>query len=110
MTTFLRPIFSALLGITLTVYGLSYSITGYPGAAPFGVLWASMPALVSVALFALGLIAVFAGLALTVTGIQGARRRCRQIGNAYGDEPRDPRGPDYDEEDERYWQPRGAYR
>ena len=28
MTTFLRPIFSAMLGLTLTIYGLSYSITG----------------------------------------------------------------------------------
>ena len=108
MTTFLRPIFSALLGLTLTIYGLSYSITGYPGAAPFGVLWASMPSLISVAMFVLGLVAVFAGLAITVTGIQGTRRRCRQLGTVC---QRDP-APDaeYEEEDERYWQPRGAYR
>ncbi len=96
MIAFLQPLISLLIGIALSIYGLSHSSTHYPGNANFHALWQSLPALSSVFIFLLGLAAVACGLGLVLTGVQGLRKRYRQIDRAYTD-PRRDRDPYEDE-------------
>ena len=97
MIAFLQPLISLLIGIALSIYGLSPSSTHYPGTSNFYALWQSLPALSSVFIFMLGLAAVACGLGLVLAGVQGIRRRYRQIDRAYSGPRRDR--DSYDDED-----------
>lgn len=96
MIAFLQPLASLLIGLALSIYGLSHSSTHYPGSAGFHALWQSLPALSSVFIFMLGLTALACGLGLVLAGVQGLRKRYRQIDRAYA-EPRRDRDP-YEED------------
>lgn len=104
MTTFLQPVFIALLGIALFFYGIFHSVAGFPPTITFGVVLDALPAFFTVLLFGLGVLAVFIGVYLLVAGIRGVKRRLYEIRRAYGSR----QSSHYDREEEYYGEP--AYR
>jgi hypothetical protein len=75
MLQFIQPVVTLALGLALSVYGLTHSAHHYPGTTGFYALWQSLPALSSVLVFGLGIVAVLSGLALVMTAAQGLRQR-----------------------------------
>ncbi len=96
MFHFIQPVLSLLIGLALSLYGLIHSSTHYPGTQSLNQLWQSLPAIVAVLIFTLGLLAVTSGLGLVLAGVHGLRKRYRQIDRAYAD-PRRDRDPYEDE-------------
>jgi hypothetical protein len=84
MIQFFQPVGTLLIGVALSLYGLIHSANHFPGPTHLHTLWQSLPALSAVLLFALGAMAVICGLALLFVGVQGLRRRYRQINSAFG--------------------------
>jgi hypothetical protein len=79
MTQYLQPVFSVLIGLALAIYGTLHTITHYPGAAAFAVLWASLPSLGTIAIFGLGIAAVITGVLLLILGARATRRRWQRL-------------------------------
>ena len=107
MPQFFEPFVHLLIGVAMASFGLIHSARSLPGAEHLHGFWAALPSLGAVGLFGVGVIAVTAGLTLLVRGVQGLRRRARQLNRLYrpADEPAEPRRhhPNYDEEyDPRY--------
>ena len=102
MTQFAYPILNLLVGLALSVYGLIHSATHVPASNQLHVFWSAMPSLAAVLIFLLGVIAVCGGLSLLANGMQGLKKRKRQISRIYGRTVSEP----YDEDDEE----RGYYR
>ncbi len=104
MLKLIQPIASLFVGISMTIYGLVHSVTRFPGGDAFAALAANLPAVGSVLVFLLGLLAIVAGVVLVVLGVKNFRRRWRrfnQIAHHVGDRPQ------YDEEG---WESEPAYR
>ncbi len=104
MFAFLQPLFLALLGIALFLYGIIHSVSGFPASVVFNEVISALPALLAVLLFSLGVLAVFVGVYLFFAGIRGVRRRLAEIRRNYG--RRQP--THYDEDEDYYGDP--AYR
>jgi uncharacterized BrkB/YihY/UPF0761 family membrane protein len=97
MTQFIYPIVNLMVGLALSIYGLIHSATHVPGADQLHIFYTAIPSLGSVLIFLLGVIAVGGGLSLLATGVQGLKKRKRQINRIYRTSPE----PYEDEEDER---------
>jgi len=80
MLQLIQPLASLFIGIAMTAYGLLHAITRFPGSEAFAVLAANLPAVGSVLLFLLGLLAVIAGICLVVLGVRNLRRRWSRFG------------------------------
>lgn len=80
MSHLIQPVTTLLIGIAMAVYGLVHAITQFPDPAAFSSLVANLPAFSAVLLFALGLLALIAGVVLTVIGVRNLRRRWRRFG------------------------------
>lgn len=105
MFAFLQPVFLAVLGVALFFYGIFHSVTGFPAATVFSQVVQTLPSLLTVLLFSLGVLAVIVGVYLLISGVRGVRRQLHEIRHAYGH--RDVRSY-RDDEDDRYGEP--AYR
>ncbi len=79
MLQLIQPLASLFIGIAMTAYGLLHAITRFPGGDAFAALAANLPAVGSVLLFLLGLLAVIAGICLVVLGVRNLRRRWSQF-------------------------------
>ena len=84
MLLFLQPLLSAFLGLGLMLYGLFHSFTGFPEGDVITAFWRSLPQVMTVLLFLLGVVAAIGGLVLLFSGIRGMRRRLREIRFSYG--------------------------
>ena len=80
MSHLIQPVTTLLIGIAMTIYGIVHAITQFPDPHAFSNLVAHLPALMSVLMFALGLIAFAAGIVLVVLGVRNMRRRWRRFG------------------------------
>ena len=74
-----QPLASLSVGVAMTIYGLVHSITRYPGSQAFTTLAANMPAITSVLLFLLGVMAFVAGVLLIIVGVKTFQRRWRRF-------------------------------
>ncbi len=117
MTSLFNCVLSLLLGIALAAYGLVHSLTRYPNPTAVATLTASLPAIGSVVLFALGVVATVAGLTLLFTSSRRLRLAWRHLKRATDSRPSTVGGRAFDgysgngyhpEADEREWA--GAYR
>ena len=108
MIQFIQPLLSAIVGLMLAIYGVVHTITRYPGASSFAQFWASLPGVMAVAVFFIGVVAVIAGVLLLVSGFRGVRRRWRQIQVAYG--RRRPDARDMHDDDPDGWYGSPSYR
>ena len=79
MLHFLQPVFAALVGAALFLFGLIHGIKLVPAAAAWRQVVVATPQLMSVGLFLVCVIMLLAGVAMLVTGIQSARRRFSQL-------------------------------
>ena len=102
MIQFAYPILNLFVGIALAIYGLIHAATHVPASTQMQVFYAAMPSLLAVFIFLLGVIAVCGGLSLLANGVQGLKKRKRQISRIYGRQVREP----YDDDDE---DERGSY-
>lgn len=102
MFQLLQPVVTLILGLALSVYGLTHSAQHYPGYTGFYALWQSLPALSSILVFGLGIVAVLSGLALVLTAAQGLRQRYRQLDHALHLPGRARHEQDYDEDERGY--------
>jgi len=84
MIAFLQPLLASLVGLGMLLYGILHSITGFPPTEVFTTFWNSLPQVVSLLVFMLGLLAVIAGVVLLVMGIRGIRRRMLELQHMYG--------------------------
>jgi len=100
MTQFAYPILNLLVGLALSVYGLIHSATHVPAASQLNVFWSAMPSLFAVLIFVLGVFAVIGGLTLLTNGIQGLKKRKRQLSRIYAPSPE----PFEEDEEEGYRQ------
>ena len=105
MLQLLSPIASLFVGLCMFVYGLVHSVTRFPGGDAFAALAANLPAVGSVLVFLLGLLAIVAGVVLVVLGVKNFRRRWRKFGQIARHVERQPA---YD--DEGGWESEPAYR
>lgn len=103
MTQLVQPIASLFIGLCMFVYGLIHSIARFPGSDTFAAIASNLPAVGSVFIFFLGLLAIIAGITLVVLGMRNVRRRWRRFGqiarhvemqSPYSDE-REDWGPAY---------------
>lgn len=84
MIAFLQPLLASLIGLGMMLYGILHSVTGFPPAEVFSTFWNSLPQVISLLVFLLGLTAAIAGLVLLVMGIRGVRRRLLELRHMYG--------------------------
>lgn len=117
MTSLFNCILSLLLGVALAAYGLVHSLTRYPAPTAIATLAGSLPAIGSVVLFALGVLATVAGLILLFTSARRLRLVWRHLRRATETRPSAAGGRAHDgysgngyhpDADEREWV--GAYR
>ena len=105
MLQFMRPLFSFIVGIVLTLYGISHSFLTFPSGPEFTSFWDHLPQVTGVLLFLIGLLVLTCGILLVVNGVKGIRRRTRQIRQSYT-KPK----YDHDDDDEpEDWESRYAY-
>ena len=97
MTQFVYPIVNLLVGLALAIYGLIHSATHVPGADQLHMFYSAIPSVGSVMIFMLGVLAVGGGLSLLATGVQGLKKRKRQISRIYRTSP-EPYEDDEDRE------------
>ncbi len=97
MIQFVYPIVNLLVGLALAVYGLIHAATHVPAADQLHMFYSALPSLGSVLIFLLGVIAVGGGLSLLASGVQGIKKRKRQISRIYRTSPE----PYEEDEDER---------
>ena len=97
MTQFIYPIVNLLVGLALAIYGLIHAATHVPAADQLHMFYAAIPSLGAVLIFLLGVIAVGGGLSLLASGVQGIKKRKRQISRIYRTSPE----PYEEDEDER---------
>lgn len=97
MTQFIYPIVNLLVGLALSIYGLIHSATHVPAADQLRMFYSAIPSVGSVMIFMLGVLAVGGGLSFLATGVQGLKKRKRQISRIYRTSPEPYDG----EEDER---------
>ena len=97
MTQFIYPIVNLLVGLALSIYGLIHAATHVPAAGELHVFYSALPSLGSVLIFLLGVIAVGGGLSLLASGVQGLKKRKRQISRIYRTSP-EPYEEDEDRE------------
>ena len=95
MMAFLQPLLALLIGLGMLLYGILHSVSGFPPAEVFTTFWNSLPQVLSLLVFMLGLIAAVAGLVLLVMGIKGVRRRLLELRHMYG--RRGDHGYDHDQ-------------
>ena len=79
MISMFRSITGLLLGLALAIYGIVHICLHYPGSAPFAALAGNLLALSAVLLFALGLLAIVAGVGVAVTSSRRLSRQWRQL-------------------------------
>ena len=79
MISLFRSITGLVLGLALAIYGIVHICLHYPGSAPFSALASNLPALSAVLLFVLGLLAITAGVAVTVASSRRLSRQWRQL-------------------------------
>jgi len=103
MTQFAYPILNLFVGLALAVYGLIHAATHVPAGTQLHMFYSAIPSLLAVLVFLLGVIAVCGGLSLLANGMQGLKKRKRQISRIYGRTAREPYEDDDDDE-------RGYYR
>jgi len=96
MTQFAYPFLNLFVGLALSVYGLIHAATHVPASNQLHVFWSAMPSLAAVLIFLLGVVAICAGLSLLANGVQGLKKRKRQLSHIYGRTAREP----YDDEDD----------
>jgi len=84
MITFFQPLLATLVGLGMLLYGILHSITGFPPAEVFAAFWNSLPQVISLLVFMLGVLAAIAGLILLVMGVRGIRRRMLELQHMYG--------------------------
>ena len=84
MLHFMKPLFVSLIGLALLIYGTIHAFLHNPGLGGFAALWASLPAVSSILVFGLGILAALGGLILLVGGFRGLYRRYLQIRHAFG--------------------------
>ncbi len=84
MTQFAYPILNLFVGFALSLYGLIHSAKHVPASTQLHAFWAAMPSLVAVLIFLFGIVAVGGGLSLFASGMQGLKKRKRQIARIYG--------------------------
>jgi hypothetical protein len=97
MIQFAYPIVNLLVGLSLSVYGLIHAATHVPAAGQLSMFYSALPSLGAVLIFLLGVVAVGGGLSLLASGVQGLKKRKRQISRIYRTSPE----PYEDDEDER---------
>jgi len=97
MIQFAYPIVNLLVGLSLSVYGLIHAATHVPAANQLHMFYSALPSLGSVLIFLLGVVAVGGGLSLLASGVQGLKKRKRQLTRIYRTSPE----PYEDDEDER---------
>ena len=105
MLQLLSPIASLFVGLCMVAYGFIHSITRFPSGDAFATFAANLPAVGSVLVFLLGLLAIAAGIVLVVLGVKNLRRRWRRFGQIARHVERQPV---YD--DEGGWESEPAYR
>lgn len=96
MFQFLYPIVNLLVGLALSVYGLIHAATHVPAGTQMQMFYAAIPSFGAVLVFLLGVVAVGGGLSLLATGVQGLKKRKRQISRIYRTSP-EPYAEDDDE-------------
>jgi len=101
MTRFIAPIAWFLLGAALVGYGTAHAIIKFPGTEVFRQFFTTLPELMAITLFGLGIVAAIGGIALMISGGKGVRERWTQIERAYGTPRHVPRHAvaDYGDED-----------
>ena len=110
MLQLIQPIASLFVGLCMFVYGFIHSITRFPGGDAFAALAANLPAVGSVLVFLLGLLAIVAGVVLVVLGVKNFRRRWRKFGQIARHVERQPAYPGDSGDDEGGWESEPAYR
>lgn len=78
-----RTIVFFLLGLTLSAFGVYYSINRYPGPDNFARFSDALPTISAVASFGLGIVASLVGLILLVPSFMRLRRRQRPQQRVY---------------------------
>ena len=104
MLHLLQPIASVLIGVAMAAYGLIHAVTRFPESTAFASLLANLPAVTAVVVFLVGVVAVFVGVYLVVTGTRRFRVRWlhfNQFAQHTFDRPGSTPAPGYD--DEREW-------
>jgi len=102
MSRFIAPVAWFLLGAALVAYGVTHAVVQYPGVDTFRRFLTTIPELMAITLFALGIVAAIGGIALMVNGSRGVRERWTQIERAYGAPKHPRRGPTPDDEEDWY--------
>lgn len=97
MTHFVYPVVNLLVGLTLSIYGLIHSATHLPEGAQMQMFYAAIPSFGAVLVFLLGVLAVAGGLSLLASGVQGLKKRKRQLSRIYRTSP-EPYEEDEDRE------------
>ncbi len=87
MLHFLKPLFAALVGAAVTIFGALHSVTLWPAPAVWAAVAVVMPQLLQVVLFIACLALTGAGVTMIVTGIRAGRRRLAQLRHLELDEP-----------------------
>lgn len=87
MTQFVYPIVNLLVGLALSVYGLIHAATHVPAGAQMQIFYSAIPSLGAVMVFLLGVLAVAGGMSLLASGVQGLKKRKRQLSRIYRTSP-----------------------
>jgi fumarate reductase subunit D len=87
MTQFVYPIVNLLVGLALSVYGLIHAATHVPAGTQMQIFYSAIPSLGAVLVFLLGVLAVAGGMSLLASGVQGLKKRKRQINRIYRTSP-----------------------
>lgn len=108
MTSIVQSVFTLLLGIALSFFGVAHSVLRFPGSKAFSQLAAGLPALGSVLLFVLCILAAIAGVVVVVLSTMRLRLRWRYLREVTsGRRPRQYHDNGEIEDEERW---AGAYR
>ena len=96
MFRLIQPGVVVLIGIALVAYGCVHIVNQFPPPTVFQSVWQSLPDVLEIGVFLLGLIAVGIGIASMVMGVRGVRRRLREVRQVFGGHRRlDPEEEDY---------------
>ena len=95
MLQFMQPLFAAVIGSVLCVFGLIHSVTLVPPAAVWQSVAMVTPDLMTVTVFIGCLLVAAAGIAMLVGGLGAVRRRFGQLRRVRWDTE-----PNYDPRDD----------
>ena len=87
MFQFIYPIVNLLVGFALAVYGLIHAATHIPAGSQMQMFYAAIPSFGAVLIFLVGVLAVAGGLGLFTNGVQGLKKRKRQLSRIYRTSP-----------------------